>query len=177
MADVHLQSVSKSFGTTAALWFPSTRRGSDVVHHERVPSTPPTAIKRSGGYDLLVIDDESEIRSVTERALRRLGHRVTSVADITAAIAWMETAPSVDGIISDVMMPGGTGIEFVHHLRRTGRTTPVLLVSGFALEGLDDVLSADHTVAFLPKPWALDALMVGLEGVIHHGNPGTSPRS
>jgi signal transduction histidine kinase/ActR/RegA family two-component response regulator len=164
-------------GTTAALWFPSNRRGRDVVVHERVPSTPPTRIERSGSYDLLVIDDEPEIRSVTERALRRMGHRVTSVGDITAAFAWLETVPPVDAIVSDVMMPGGTGIDLVHHLRRTGRTTPVLLVSGFALEGLDDVLSADPTVAFLPKPWAFDALMTSLEGVIHHANAGTAPRS
>jgi two-component system, cell cycle sensor histidine kinase and response regulator CckA len=158
-------------GTTVALWFPSTLRGSDVGRRERVPITPPTGIRRSVSYDLLVIDDEPEIRSVTERALRRLGHRVTSVGDITAAMAWLETDPKVDGIVSDVMMPGGTGIEFIHLLRSTGRTTPVLLVSGFALEVLDDVLSADHTVAFLPKPWALDALMSGIEGIIHNDTP------
>jgi DNA-binding NarL/FixJ family response regulator len=161
----------EGIGTTAALWFPSTLRGSDVIRRERVPTTPPTGIRRSERYDLLVIDDEPEIRSVTERALRRLGHRVTSVGDITAAMAWLETAPKVDGIVSDVMMPGGTGIEFVHLLRSTGRTTPVLLVSGFALEVLDDVLSGDHTVAFLPKPWALDALMSGIEGIIHSDKP------
>ncbi|AMW06136.1 hypothetical protein GEMMAAP_17790 [Gemmatimonas phototrophica] len=161
----------EGIGTTAALWFPSTLRGSDVIRRERVPTTPPTGIRRSERYDLLVIDDEPEIRSVTERALRRLGHRVTSVGDIAAAMAWLETAPKVDGIVSDVMMPGGTGIELVHLLRSAGRTTPVLLVSGFALEVLDDVLSADSSVAFLPKPWALDALMSGIESVIHKPNP------
>jgi two-component system, cell cycle sensor histidine kinase and response regulator CckA len=96
---------------------------------------------------------------------------IVSRASGTLPPRWLETDPKVDGIVSDVMMPGGTGIEFVHLLRSTGRTTPVLLVSGFALEVLDDVLSADHTVAFLPKPWALDALMSGIEGIIHNDTP------
>jgi CheY-like chemotaxis protein len=85
---------------------------------------------------------------------------------MATALALLESGARWDVIVSDVMMPGGTGIQLVHQLRSRGVQTPVLLVSGFAVEALDDVLAADPAIAFLAKPWALDALSAGIEQVV-----------
>jgi len=51
--------------------------------------------------------------------------------------------------VSDVMMPGDTGIELVQRLVDAGQRTPVLLALGLALDTLNDVLSTHSSVAFI----------------------------
>ena len=72
---------------------------------------------------------------------------------------------TIDVILSDVMMPGGTGIELVHALRAAGHRTPVLLVTGFTNEMRDNSVQNDTTVAFLAKPWTLESLVAGIEEI------------
>lgn len=168
-------------GTSAALWFPLRQPVTTSVPTDAPGATPsePTAqsatvaspslasgepsMRHRTSYRLLVVDDEPQVRGVTARTLQRLGHHVTSVADITSARALIDTGEEVDVIISDVMMPGGTGMDLVQHLRQTGHRTPVLLVSGFALEAVDDALRTHAAVAFLAKPWTIDGLVGGID--------------
>lgn len=152
-------------GTTVGLWFPIAPAQSASSSREPTRQTPPHGTQHGASYRLLVIDDDQQVRLVTERALERLGHHVVSVADITAARAHLDSGAIVDVILSDVMMPGGTGVDLVRSLRRSGNQTPVLLVSGFTLDILDDELGADPTVALLAKPWALPSLVAGIERV------------
>lgn len=168
-------------GTSAALWFPLRRPVTTSVPREVSIATPDEAAAGSAAatlpspassvpsrtdrtaYRLLVVDDEPQVRAVTERTLQRLGHHVRSVADITSAKALIDAGEDVDVIISDVMMPGGTGMELVQQLRQAGHPTPVLLVSGFAPEAVDEALRAHPSVAFLAKPWTLDGLVSGID--------------
>jgi len=160
-------------GTSAALWFPlrATAPDAAVVQDSArstpappVPSESSVAPKRA--YRLLVVDDDPQVRAVTARTVERLGHRVISVSDATAALAQFAAGASVDLIISDVMMPGTTGIELVQQLRRSGHDTPVLLVSGYAVDDVDQAVGTDPAVAFLAKPWSVDGLARGINGVI-----------
>jgi CheY-like chemotaxis protein len=121
----------------------------------------------NGPYQLLVVEDEPQVRLVTERTLQHFGHRVTSVPNIASAMALLEAGTTPDVVISDVMMAGGTGIDLVAQMRGAGIRTPVLLVSGFALDPLDAALHNDPAVGFLAKPWDLDALMASIEDVRH----------
>lgn len=156
-------------GTTAALWFPLTPAGITTAARETLRLTPtpraPQPAPHDGPYRLLVVDDDPQVRRVTERSLQRLGHHVVSVSDIAAAKSHLESDAGVQVIISDVMMPGGTGLDLVRDLRRNGNHTPVLLVSGFTLDTLAHDLEADATVARLAKPWDLPSLVAGIEQV------------
>ncbi|WP_353265740.1 response regulator [Gemmatimonas sp.] len=105
------------------------------------------------------------MRRVTERALQRIGHHVVSVSGIAAAKSHLESDAGVQVIISDVIMPGGTGFDLVRDLRQNGNQTPVLLVSGFTLDALAEDLEADASVALLAKPWDLPSLVAGIEQV------------
>lgn len=151
-------------GTSASLWFP-LRAATESATVPPAPATPPSAPVVVPGssdsnrtYEVMVVDDDPQVRAVTERTLQRLGHRVTSVADAASVLERMSVGAPIDLIISDVMMPGTTGIEMVQELRRRGRDTPVLLVSGFAVDDIGQALGSDRRVAFLPKPWTVGAL-------------------
>ncbi len=162
-------------GTSAALWFPIPQRTSEAITEAAIAAPPParapetasaTSIGERASYQLLVVDDEPHVRAVTERSVQRLGHHVTSVSDIASAMTVIQSGVAVDAIISDVMMPGGTGIDLVQQLRQAKHPIPVLLVSGFSPETIDDMLSTHPSVAFLAKPWTLDALSEAIERLV-----------
>lgn len=162
-------------GTCAALWFPVPPVALAAVPSDPPPLPAPSTLSTSPAssqaadrqpYAVLVVDDEAPVRIVTVRTVERMGHRVTGVASMEEALAWLAAGGHADVIVSDITMPGGSGIDLVSQLRDIGRPTPVLLVSGFALDGLDDTLTADPSVALLAKPWSRDELAAGIDRVI-----------
>lgn len=67
----------------------------------------PTAERRA--LSILIVDDDDGMRAVVARAFR--GHLVSSVANVHQAVAILDSGKSFDVVVSDVMMPGGTGID------------------------------------------------------------------
>lgn len=151
-------------GTDATLWLP--------VVAPAVPSATVSAADApaaGSALELLLVEDEPALRDATERILRHLGHRVTSVEGVADALKWLEGGGAPDLIVSDIMMPDATGIDLLHTIRDRGRVTPVLLVSGFAVENIADELERDARVAFLPKPWTIKELQASMRALLAQG--------
>ena len=107
---------------------------------------------------ILIVDDDHGQRSLLETFLRAQGYRTQSAASGEAALAMLETE-SFAMMISDVRMPGMSGIETLRRVRQKRPTLPVLLVTAFA-----DIRSAvsamrDGAVNYLAKPIDLDELI------------------
>ena len=77
---------------------------------------------------ILVVDDEPNMRRVLEIMLARRGHRTLSAGDGTEALAMIEREP-VDLVISDLRMPGLNGIELLRRLRADGRDVPLIMIT------------------------------------------------
>ncbi|MBT7915262.1 response regulator [Candidatus Bathyarchaeota archaeon] len=79
---------------------------------------------------ILVADDESDIRNITARFLKRNGHNVDTAEDGAVALALAQKNP-YDLIILDILMPKKTGIEVLMALKTNTRTsnTPILVFS------------------------------------------------
>jgi CheY-like chemotaxis protein len=105
--------------------------------------------------DILVVEDDPRVLRATVGALGELGHRPVACADPLAAADAAAAMPSVDLVVSDVVMPGRTGPEMVAGLRRARPDLRVLFVTGFAGEIGDDALGGEHV---LRKPFTLAAL-------------------
>ena len=107
---------------------------------------------------ILIVDDDRGQRSLLETFLRAQGYRTQSAASGEAALAMLETEPFAM-MITDVRMPGISGIETLRRVRQKHPTLPVLLVTAFA-----DIRSAvaamrDGAVNYLAKPIDLDELI------------------
>lgn len=76
---------------------------------------------------ILVVDDDSRLRSLLHRYLSENGFRVTGASDASEARQRL-LALAFDLIVLDVMMPGETGLELTADLRRTERV-PILLLT------------------------------------------------
>ena len=78
---------------------------------------------------VLIIDDDSVTRQVTEAVLAQAGYRVEALADGRQALRWLETRCAAI-VITDIFMPDVDGLEIVRLVRRRCPAARVLVMSG-----------------------------------------------
>ena len=112
-------------------------------------------MKKQGS--ILVVDDDSAIRTVVAQALRREGHRVTTAASL-AELDVRLAASIPDVLITDVVLPDGNGLDRVEKLVLEYPRLPVIVFS--ARNTLTTAVRATEVGAYdyLPKPFDLDVL-------------------
>jgi DNA-binding NtrC family response regulator len=82
---------------------------------------------------ILVVDDEPVIRDLTVEILRRSGHEPHGVLSARQALELIEEQ-SFDLVVTDVVMPEMTGVEFLHELKERRPELPVVLMTGGSKE-------------------------------------------
>ncbi|MCP3135820.1 response regulator transcription factor [Pyxidicoccus xibeiensis] len=135
------------------------------------PSTREWATRR-GAPRVLVADDQPEMRALLRRALLRKGYDVVEAPDgpglVKAIVDGLmeQRTQGPDLIVSDVRMPGFSGLEVLARLRRDGWTTPFVLITAFG----DAQLHADATklgaACVLNKPFAMEDLCAAVEALV-----------
>ena len=115
--------------------------------------------------DVLVVDDDEDIRVSLDRGLRLSGFAVRTAADGDAALRSV-TDRVPDCIVLDVGLPGTDGVAVVETLRRRGVTVPVLMLS--ARTSVDDRVTGLAAGAddYLVKPFALAELVARLRALL-----------
>src|SRR3990170_4020002 len=101
-----------------------------------------------------IVDDDQSIRFVLEKALAREDFSVRSFTNPRDVLAAMEDeAPQV--LVSDIRMPGGSGIELLTKVKERHPGLPVIIMTAYS--DLDSAVSAFQGGAFeyLPKPFDL----------------------
>ncbi|MBO9711894.1 nitrogen regulation protein NR(I) [Sphingomonas sp.] len=128
--------------------------------------------------NVLVVDDDSAIRTVVAAALKREGHRVTTAASLAELRRELRLGLP-DVLVTDVVLPDGNGLDFVAGLAGEHPELPVIVFS--AQNTLATAVRATEVGAFdyLPKPFDLDVLGQAVRGAIAKGRrrPTDSPDS
>jgi signal transduction histidine kinase len=111
-------------------------------------------------YTLLVVDDESTIRELCEKALK--GYQVFQAANCHDALRVYEKE-HIDLVLTDVMMPGGTGLDLLRLIKRVDPNATVIIMTGFSEK--DVILGAlkDGADDFISKPLNLLQLKTAVE--------------
>ncbi|MGI4813860.1 MAG: nitrogen regulation protein NR(I) [Janthinobacterium lividum] len=102
-----------------------------------------------------IVDDDQSIRWVLEKALARENFVTRSFANVREAMAVLEyDAPQV--LVSDIRMPGGSGLDLLQHMRERLPEVPVIIMTAFS--DLDSAVAAFQGGAFeyLAKPFDID---------------------
>lgn len=112
------------------------------------------------GATILVVDDEPTLRSVMRRSLAREGFNVLVAEDGERALALSRSHPDViDLLLTDVVMPGLTGIELARKLEQERAGLAILFVSGFTFEEAVPPPDLIGPAAYLPKPFETKVLV------------------
>ncbi|WP_055557270.1 response regulator transcription factor [Streptomyces sp. NBRC 110028] len=122
---------------------------------------------------ILVVDDEPSVREATGRALRFEGYEVDSAEDGPAALRRVDEEPP-DLVLLDVMMPGLDGLAVARRLRASGRTVPIMMVTGRGSVG-DRIVGLDNGADdYLVKPYAVEELLARVRALLRRGRTAPS---
>jgi CheY-like chemotaxis protein len=129
-----------------------------------LPVVAESVLAASRQVDLLLVDDDDNLREVMARLLADAGYQVEAVASGYAAIQSMQHRPPAI-VVSDCAMRDFSGVALARVLRQIRPGLPVLLLTGHAdLEAVRADCEADAVV--LHKPVSLEALIASIEGLL-----------
>ena len=147
-------------GSTFTVYLPRAEEASFRRDSLPAPERPRQADATAGAPParILLAEDETRVRMLTQRVLEAQGYRVLSATDGQGALQ-LASDPSLqlDLLVTDVVMPGMSGPDLARRLREARPELPVVYMSGYADQGL--ALEAAATGgAFLSKPFETETL-------------------
>lgn len=125
---------------------------------------------------VVLAEDDGDIRDIASRLLSRAGHTVVQAPDGAAAWATIDRDPP-DAVVTDIEMPGLTGVELCLRIRADDRfrTMPVVFIGGSLIPGDPRPAQAQATAA-LRKPFLAPELIACVQRAIENGHtPGQEP--
>ena len=144
------------------------------VETARAPQVEPPPSKPGR---ILVIDDEVTLLRAIQRILEDEGHSVVSRENAAAGLALLDAGEDFDLIISDLMMPGMTGVEFYEVLksRHAAMTPKVLFITGGAVTPQAAAFLDSIDNPRLEKPFKVAQLCAVVRTAIDTGSAMTEP--
>ena len=116
---------------------------------------------------MLVVEDEEPLRRIIVRSLARCGYRVSDAGSVGRAVERCHVDPP-DVLVLDLTLPDGSGWEVLRHVASAGMPRPAVIAISAAPPGRQQ-LAEFAPVAFLPKPFPVDALLRAIEHATHDG--------
>jgi two-component system nitrogen regulation response regulator NtrX len=115
--------------------------------------------------DLLIVDDEANVRRALRALLESEGYAVRDAASAEAALLEVR-ARAPEAVLLDLALPGMTGLEALPHLMEAAPGVPVVMMSGHAT--LADAVQATRLGAFhfIEKPLTPEAVLLTLRGAV-----------
>src|SRR5215471_16747902 len=127
-------------------------------------TSSPRRTRRGAALDILVVDDDTDVRQSLAELLRQVGHRVSVAADGAQAGA-LVSAHVFDVVISDVRLPRGDGRALLRRVRHECPSTDVILITAYG--EVSDAVAAlkDGAHDYLTKPVRSEELLLRLERI------------
>jgi len=94
----------------------------------------------AGMRSVLLVDDDHFIRNIGSLAVRQIGFDVYEASNVSEAVDVLTSHGRISLVISDVQMPGGSGVELLMRMKqdKSWRSIPIALMTGGPLENLPE---------------------------------------
>ena len=130
-------------GTTIKLYLPRHVSSDSVDEKPR----PVVSVPSADGETILLVEDDTDVRSFTVEVLRELGYRVIEASDGPSGLRMLDAHREITLLLTDVGLPGGiNGRQLADEARRRKPGLKVLFASGYARKNLDRNRAADCVV-------------------------------
>jgi len=145
-------------GASISVLFPAVVKVSEsATPREILPFVPSKTPAATLSGTVLVADDETQVRSMMELLLKRMGLQVLSADDGKQAVElFRQHAPEIKFVLMDLTMPNLDGRKALAEIRQIRPEVKVVLTSGYESDDLMDRYGQDGFDAFIQKPCDLD---------------------
>ena len=107
--------------------------------------------------NILIVDDAQDTLEMLRRNLTSQGYRVFTTPGVVEALKILEVTP-IELVITDLKMPGVTGLDLIRHIRENFKDTEVMMITGYAsIEGAVEAVKVGAE-EYLPKPFTDEEL-------------------
>ena len=152
-------------GTTFHLYFPA-------ADHRATPRAAPKAPDvRGQGEHVLYVDDEEALVYMTSRLLERAGYRVTGFTDARRALEeFRASSAAFDAVVTDLAMPGLSGLALAAEIRQSRPDVPLVFTSGYVRPEEVEPLRQFAHAAIVLKPDLVTGLAPALHRLLGHSS-------
>lgn len=130
------------------------------------PAQSGSESRRLGSEKLLVVEDEATVRLLLRRFLSKCGYHVTDVGSAEEALALGPALAEFQLLLTDVVLPGRSGLELARILSDRYPRLRTVVVSGYSEDILDERTGLAGGFPFLHKPFKMASLSVKLREVL-----------
>lgn len=115
---------------------------------------------------ILIVDDETSLLSICEEALADAGYSIQTASDAPSALRVLEESNSFDLVISDMRMPGMSGLELLKKIKGGASEADFLIMTGFG--SIETAVESIRLGAadYLPKPFNISHLLLKVEKIL-----------
>ena len=150
-------------GTAFKIYLPL--RDPAIPQKENLKSVPAL----SGGETVLIVEDRPEVRDYASETLRDYGYRVIEASNAEEALTLCQReADPIDLVLTDVMMPGLSGVELVIRLATLRPGIKALFMSGYSEDVVRHRIKLEGS-RFIQKPFGPDELAENIRAVLLNG--------
>ncbi len=146
-------------GSTFTLRFPE--RELPVAPPQAVPAAGPRGRER-----ILVVEDEDPVRELVHRTLTDAGYTVATAASGEAALKQLAGGAPPDLVLADVVLPGISGAELAARLAEVSSGLPLIFMSGYGGQELEQRGFAPGGGSYLQKPFSTEHLLKRVRNVL-----------
>jgi CheY-like chemotaxis protein len=148
-------------GTSVRIWLP----GRDASPTEADDAPPAWVLGRTLAGRILFVDDEPHLRELGQASLTSIGLQVAAAESAEQALALLGRDGPFDALVTDIMLPGLSGVQLAAAAHQTDPDLPVLYVTGHAGPLLGNHRPAD-VATILRKPYRPDDLRLGVAALL-----------
>lgn len=117
---------------------------------------------------IAVIDDDADVRDATENLLQSFGFDTRAFGSATEFLT-SGMAGCTACLVTDLQMPGLSGLDLLNEISRSGRSIPTIIVTAFPDERLRRLCETAGAIGFLSKPFGGDALVQAINRALSRG--------
>jgi len=161
-------------GTRFDIYLPALEATEETaLSAEDTASPAKLTLLRGHGENVLVVDDEFAVRHICESLLSAYDYRVLTADGGQPALAlFRQHLREIELVVTDLLMPGLSGFEFIRAVRHLKPQIKIIAISGFAGEPGNDAPPPDVIVdAFLSKPFTAGQLLKSVHEVLAERPP------
>jgi len=150
-------------GTTVTLTLPVADDSAGNVETSGKSNASATPAKGT----ILVVEDDIDVRTTTSDMMRGLGYKVVEAADGRSALDILSTNGDIDGVFSDVVMPGGmSGLELARHISEMDQGPAIQLTSGYPDKYVEEKDQDGEQFLILQKPYSMADLRQSMQQLL-----------